>query len=277
LPYICYQIPPFLFLFAALEKKSGMFNRAFPLINHYLPLLLNTYLPLLLNHYLPLLLNTHPFALHLITFLALLFQAQIKGKRVAVFGSADPFFEAVLLSFGAAIVVTVEYNKLTFAEKNIVVTTPSDFAAAAAAAADMKAGGVTSASPHASLLAASLDPKNTGFIVDAALSMSSVSGFSAHVKVMLVIMLLFCVAPLTRATQTSRSLCDCDANTSSLTTPGSGDTEILHGSTVSLPSYDLHHSLYFISRANTFSLTTPGSGDTEIPCLQMATFWPWME
>jgi len=38
----------------------------------------------------------------------------LAGLRVVVFGSLEPYYEAICLSFGAATVTTVEYNKLTF-------------------------------------------------------------------------------------------------------------------------------------------------------------------
>ncbi|EDQ89505.1 uncharacterized protein MONBRDRAFT_8000 [Monosiga brevicollis MX1] len=53
------------------------------------------------------------------------------GARVLVFGSTEPWFEAVALALNASSVVTVEYNKLTYVHDRIQTFTPSEFHASA--------------------------------------------------------------------------------------------------------------------------------------------------
>ena len=50
-------------------------------------------------------------------------QDSLKGKKVAVFGSIDPYFECVALYFGAKSVTTFEYNQLTFEDDRLHVVT----------------------------------------------------------------------------------------------------------------------------------------------------------
>ena len=53
--------------------------------------------------------------------------SSIRGKDTAVFGSVEPFWEAVLLVLGAASVTVVEYNPLLMIRHpKVVVRTPSD-------------------------------------------------------------------------------------------------------------------------------------------------------
>jgi hypothetical protein len=49
---------------------------------------------------------------------------EVKGKRAVVFGSMTPMVETLLLAFGAAEVVTVEYNLLTYEHPSVRTTTP---------------------------------------------------------------------------------------------------------------------------------------------------------
>ena len=50
----------------------------------------------------------------------------IEGARALVFGSMEPWYEAMLLAAGAQSVTTVEYNRLTYDHPNISVALPSD-------------------------------------------------------------------------------------------------------------------------------------------------------
>ena len=50
-------------------------------------------------------------------------KSSIQGKRVAVFGSIDPYFECVALYFGAESVTTFEYNQLSFEHDKLHVVT----------------------------------------------------------------------------------------------------------------------------------------------------------
>ena len=49
-------------------------------------------------------------------------------KRVLVFGSTSPKYEALCLALGAAHVTTVEYNQLTYEHDRITTLTAAEFA-----------------------------------------------------------------------------------------------------------------------------------------------------
>ncbi|XP_062514936.1 uncharacterized protein LOC134190498 [Corticium candelabrum] len=51
----------------------------------------------------------------------------IRGSEVVVFGSTEPWIEAIALAFGASHVTTVEYNRLTYDHPHITTTTPNTF------------------------------------------------------------------------------------------------------------------------------------------------------
>lgn len=53
----------------------------------------------------------------------------LKGKRVFIGGSLTPWYESVALHYGAASVVTVEYNPLRWDHDQITTFTPDAFAA----------------------------------------------------------------------------------------------------------------------------------------------------
>ena len=53
----------------------------------------------------------------------------LQGKKVAVFGSIDPYFECVALYFGADLVTTFEYNELTFEHNQLHVVTSDRYKA----------------------------------------------------------------------------------------------------------------------------------------------------
>lgn len=48
----------------------------------------------------------------------------VKDKHVVVFGSMDPWYESLVLAAGAADVVTVEYNRLSYDHPRITTVTP---------------------------------------------------------------------------------------------------------------------------------------------------------
>lgn len=52
----------------------------------------------------------------------------IQGKKVAVIGSMEPWIEAFLIALGAAQVVTIEYNSLTYDHPKIVTVSQREFA-----------------------------------------------------------------------------------------------------------------------------------------------------
>lgn len=51
--------------------------------------------------------------------------ALLAGKRVAVYGSMEPWYECLALAAGAAHVTTIEYNRLTYDHPNITTLTVS--------------------------------------------------------------------------------------------------------------------------------------------------------
>jgi hypothetical protein len=53
----------------------------------------------------------------------------IKGANALVFGSMEPWYEAMLLAAGAASVTTVEYNQLTYDHPDITTVLPSELPA----------------------------------------------------------------------------------------------------------------------------------------------------
>lgn len=50
----------------------------------------------------------------------------IRGQHVIVFGSMEPWYEAVALAAGATHVTTIEYNTLTYDHPNMTTCTPSE-------------------------------------------------------------------------------------------------------------------------------------------------------
>ena len=50
----------------------------------------------------------------------------MKGKKVAVFGSMSPWYEAIAIAAGAAVVDTIEYNNLTYHHPQINNFAPRD-------------------------------------------------------------------------------------------------------------------------------------------------------
>jgi len=54
----------------------------------------------------------------------------VRGGTVLVMGSQEPWYEAVVLAYGAKQVVTLEYNNLTYAHEQLLTTTPDRFHAA---------------------------------------------------------------------------------------------------------------------------------------------------
>lgn len=52
----------------------------------------------------------------------------VKGMHVAVYGSTEPRWEAMLLAFGAARVTTIEYNRLTYSHEAIRTMTVAEYA-----------------------------------------------------------------------------------------------------------------------------------------------------
>jgi hypothetical protein len=53
----------------------------------------------------------------------------VRGANCLVFGSMEPWYEAMLLAAGAGSVTTVEYNRLTYDHPNISVALPSELLA----------------------------------------------------------------------------------------------------------------------------------------------------
>lgn len=53
-----------------------------------------------------------------------LVKSAVQGGRVVVFGSTQPTVEAMLLAAGAAFVMTVEYNQLTYDHPSVLTVTP---------------------------------------------------------------------------------------------------------------------------------------------------------
>eukprot|EP00045_Choanoeca_perplexa_P014444 m.170029 g.170029 ORF g.170029 m.170029 type:complete len:319 (+) comp16678_c0_seq4:755-1711(+) len=54
-------------------------------------------------------------------------QQDFQGARVAIFGSSEPWLEALAIAAGAAAVTTVEYNKVTYDHPAITTIQPSNF------------------------------------------------------------------------------------------------------------------------------------------------------
>ena len=54
----------------------------------------------------------------------------LRDGTVLVMGSQEPWYESVVLAYGAKQVVTMEYNNLTYAHEQILTTTPDRFHAA---------------------------------------------------------------------------------------------------------------------------------------------------
>ena len=54
----------------------------------------------------------------------------LRDGTVLVMGSQEPWYEAVVLAYGAKQVVTLEYNNLTYAHEQLLTTTPDRFHAA---------------------------------------------------------------------------------------------------------------------------------------------------
>ena len=51
----------------------------------------------------------------------------VNGSSVVVVGSAEPWYESILVAFGAKHVVTVEYNNLTYNHTDMTTVTPDVF------------------------------------------------------------------------------------------------------------------------------------------------------
>lgn len=54
---------------------------------------------------------------------------QLQGAVVAVYGSTQPTWEAACLALGARVVVTIDYNRLSYDHPNITTLTPSELPA----------------------------------------------------------------------------------------------------------------------------------------------------
>ena len=53
-------------------------------------------------------------------------KAAVKGASVLIYGSMEPWYEAMMLAAGAASVTTVEYNQLTYDHPSITTVTPPE-------------------------------------------------------------------------------------------------------------------------------------------------------
>ncbi len=53
-------------------------------------------------------------------------KAAVKGASVLIYGSMEPWYEAMMLAAGAASVTTVEYNQLTYDHPSITTVTPAE-------------------------------------------------------------------------------------------------------------------------------------------------------
>lgn len=55
------------------------------------------------------------------------FQDLVTGKRIAVYGSMEPWLEAFLIALDAELIVTIEYNYLTYHHPKIVTVSKDEF------------------------------------------------------------------------------------------------------------------------------------------------------